>query len=194
MISDFRICLKGSIMIILLLLSSFCTRFFALCLQSSFFLLLAAQTSTNPLLTSVPANRFIIFLLFPSKHKPVFNFCWVLNKSMGYYASTERFCRPRLPVPNKLLISLPPLQTCGLSLSVASDQSLCWLWLQVPLVDPPPSQHHCTNLDFTSLTCYTLLASRVLLLKFPINVLVCQTNYHFLKITPVAFAVSQPQI
>lgn len=33
--------------------------------------------------------------------------------------------------------------------------SQCWLWLQVPPVYPPSSQHHCTNLDFTRFTHYT---------------------------------------
>lgn len=43
---------------------------------------------------------------------------------MGYYSSKECFCPLHLPFPNKPLFSLPPLQTCVLSLPLMSNQSV----------------------------------------------------------------------
>lgn len=178
---DFHICLKDSIMIIFLH-QDFCPlslRQFLPCVSCSDIPKLLINLCFCKL-----APMTIHLLFFSSFHpntlcKTVFNFYWTLNKSMGCYSSKKCFWPPHLPFPRSCCSS------CLCSRLVGSH---C-LWCQIS---------HCVGCDFKFLLFILLppsttvqtwispvlhiippLASRVLLLKFPINVPAYQKNYHF---------------
>lgn len=118
---------------------------------------------------------------------------------MGYYSSKECFCPLHLPFPNKPLFSLPPLQTCVLSLPLMSNQSVLAVTSSSSCLPSflPALLYKLGFHPFHSLYIPPL-ASPVLLLKFPTDMTACQkkTTFKKKKINKqtqhaVAFAVRQ---